>query len=39
VENNENKLSKYLSDSIVILPVNHDLDIKDIDRIAEVINE
>jgi len=39
VENNENKVSKYLSDSIVILPVNHDLDIKDIDRIAEVINE
>jgi dTDP-4-amino-4,6-dideoxygalactose transaminase len=39
VEKNENKVSKYLSDSIVILPVNHDLDIKDIDRIVEVINE
>jgi len=34
-----NKYSKYLSDSIVVLPVNHDLSIKDIDRVIRVINE
>ena len=33
------KYSKYLSDSIVVLPVNHDLSIKDINRVIKVINE
>jgi hypothetical protein len=33
------EISKYLSDLIIILPVNHDLNIEDIDRIVEVINE
>ena len=37
--NTENTISKRLSDSIIILPVNHDLDIEDIDRIIEVVNE
>lgn len=33
------KCSKYLSNSVVVLPVNHDLSIKDIDKIIGVINE
>ncbi len=39
LENTKNNISQYLSDSIIILPVNHDLSIKDIDRVIEVINE
>ena len=39
LENKKNNISQYLSDSIIILPVNHDLSIKDIDRVIEVINE
>ncbi len=34
-----NKRSKHLSDSIIVLPVNHDLSTKDIDRVIGVINE
>ena len=37
--NKKNNISQYLSDSIIILPVNHDLSIKDIDRVIEVVNE
>lgn len=39
LENKKNNMSQYLSDSIIVLPVNHDLSIKDIDRVIEVINE
>ena len=37
--NDQNRVSEYLSNSIIILPVNHDLSIKDIDKVIEVINE
>jgi len=38
IENKDNSISQYLSYSIIVLPVNHDLSIRDIDRIIGVIN-
>ena len=39
IEENKSLVSEYLSNSIIILPVNHDLPIKDIDTVIEAINE